>query len=227
MSNAAPVRALALRVTRTDACGVPVPEATAKSRITTAGFISIGLAADVFTSSEIQVAGASGSICVRSKGVPSLLGMNVTLQLCNYNESILEMLLGSTVLSDYTAPVEQVGGVIHADGSFNDNTVALEWWPSNGNNDACAAAGTNPKRPYLHFGLPRVNRWVVSGNLDFGDAASTITLQGYAEPTTAFAETRAADGLTAADLAAINANGLVFWREATAIPATTASGYDL
>lgn len=227
MSNAAPVRAYALRVTRTDACGVPVAEATAKSRITTAGFVSVGLAADVLTSSDITVTGASGATCIRSKGVPSLLGFNVTLQLCNVNLSVLEMLLGSAILTDYLAPVEDVGGVISSDGSFNDNTVALEWWSGNANNDACAAAGTNPKRPYVHWGLPRVNRWVMSGNLDFGDTASTITLTGYAEPSRAFAETKATDQLSAADLTAINASGgLLFWREVTALPATVATGYD-
>ena len=86
--------------------------------------------------------------------------------------------------------------------------------------------GANPQRPFVHHILPRVNRWVVSGALDFGDTASTMTLQGYAEPTTAFAETKAADFITAADLTAINANGLYAFREVPALPALTASGYD-
>lgn len=227
MSNAAPVRAYAMRVTRTDACGVPVAEATANSRVTTAGFISVGLAADVSTSTDIVVNAASGVACVRSKGVPTLLGFNVTLQLCNVNLAIMEMLLGSAILTDYAAPVEDVGGVISSDGTFNDNTVALEWWSGNANNDACAAAGANPKRPYVHWGLPRVNRWTPSGNLDFGDAASNVTLTGYAEPSRAFAETKATDNLTVADVTAINATGgLLFWREVPGLPVTQTVGYD-
>lgn len=226
MANAAPVRALALRLTRTDACGAPVPEATANSRITTAGFISVGLASDVFTSSDIQVAAASGAICVRDKGVPSLLGYDVTLQLCNFNESILEMLLGASILTTPGPPtVSQVGGVIGSDGSFNDNTVMVEWWSRNGNNDACAGGGG---AAFLHWVLPRVNRWVLSGNIDIGDSATTVTLQGYAEPTTAFAESRVADQWTAADVTAINAaRGVLAWREVTSTPATTAFGYDV
>ena len=88
MANAAPARANALRLTRTDACGVPVAEVTAESRVTTAGFIQIGLASDIFTSSDIQVPAASGSICVRSKGVSSLLGYDVTIQLCDFNLAV-------------------------------------------------------------------------------------------------------------------------------------------
>ncbi len=91
MSTASPIRARRLRLTRTDECGVPVAEATANSRITRSAFITVGLGADVFRSSDIQVAGADGSICVRSKGVPSLLGYDITIQLCNYDTAIFEM----------------------------------------------------------------------------------------------------------------------------------------
>lgn len=226
MANAAPVRALAMRLTRTDACGAPVAEVTANSRITTAGFISVGLASDVFTSSDIQVPAASGAICVRDKGVPSLLGYDVTIQLCNFNESIMEMLLGAAILTTPGPPVSQVGGVIGSDGSFNDNTVMVEWWSRNGNSDACAAGSGGAA--FLHWVLPRVNRWVLSGNIDIGDSATTVTLQGYAEPTTAFAASRAADEWTAADVTAINAaRGVLAWREVTASPTSTAFGYDV
>lgn len=226
MSNGAPVRALAMRVTRADACGVPVAEATANSRVTTTGFINVGFGADVFRSSDIQIPAASGAICIRSKGVPSLLGGNVTLQLCDFNLAVMEMLLQTATLTDYTTPVEDVGGVLTADGSFNDSTVVLEWWSENNKNDACAAGGTNPTRPYLHFVAPRVNRWVLDGNVDFGDNATTATLSGYAEPSTAFVKTKAADEFTAADELAIQQNGLLAWREVTALPVTIANGYD-
>ena len=154
MSTASPIRARRLRITRTDDCGVPVAEATANSRITRSAFITVGLGADVFRSSDIQVAGADGSICVRSKGVPSLLGYDITIQLCNYDTAILEMLLGASILTDYTTPVEDVGGVISGAGDFNANTVMVEWWPENGSNDACATGGTNPQRPFMHFAGP-------------------------------------------------------------------------
>jgi len=206
-----------------------VAEATAKSRITTGGFIGVSLAPDIFTTNDIQVAAASGAICVRSKGVPSLLGYEVTITLCDFNESILEMLLASSVLSDYTTPVEQVGGVISSDGTYHPNTVVVEWWSENAKNDACATGGANPKRPYLHYVLPRVNRWVPDGNLDFGNSETTMQLKGYAQPTKAFAKVRAVDTWTAADLTSLNASGLLGWREVqqAALPATNANGYDL
>ena len=229
MSNAAPIRAQALRLTRTDACGAPVPEATANSRVTTDGFITVGLAAEVFTSQDIEVIGADGASKVFSKGVSSLRGFNVTIQISDFNLAVLELTGQSSILTDYAAPVELVGGVVHADGSINNSTVMLEWWPENSKNDACAAvaAGGNPRRPYIHMIAPRVNRWVISGNLDFGNQASVITLTAYAEPSTAFLPSRAADEFTAADEADLQANGVLAWREVTALPAITAAGYDL
>ena len=219
MSNVAPARAQRLRITRTDACGVPVAEATANSRVTTEGFVSVGLAAETRTSSDIEVPNAAGGVCVYSKGVTSLLGFNVTLELCDFNLAMLEMTLGTGVLTDTT----DVGGVINADGSFNAATVMVEWWSDNAKNDACAAGGD----PYIHFLLPRVNRWVLSGNTDFGDTATTVTLEAYAEPTAAFAPSRAVDGWTAADITAINANGVLAWRTTNILPTAVAEGYDI
>ncbi len=228
MSNAQPVRANALRVTRADECGVPVAEATANSRVTTAGFIRVGLAIENITSSTISVPGASGATCVYSRGVDTTVGMNVTLELCNFNLSVMEILLGTGILTDYAAPVEDVGFVLGSDGSFNASTAMLEWWSINNNNEACATGGTNPARPYFHSVLPRVNRWTLGGNLDFGDNATTVTLTGFAEPSAAFAPSRAADEFTAADVtAANNANALYFGREVTTIPASVTTGYDL
>lgn len=227
MSNGAPQRADRIRFTRTDDCGIPVAEATPNSRITFSAFVSVSLAADVFTSTDIEVVGASGAVCQFSKGVSSLRGFDVTIQLCNYNEAVTEITGLTSTLSDYTTPVEDVGGVITASGAFNSASTMVEWWPRNGNNDACAVGGTNPTRPFLHYVLPRVNRWVVSGNQDFGDSATLLTLQGYAEPTRAFAASRAADEWTVNDLNSINQDGVMAWREVTALPVeNTQAGYD-
>lgn len=219
MGNVAPARAQALRITRTDACGVPVDEVVANSRVTTGGFINVGLGADVFTSSDIQVASASGAICVRSKGIPSLLGYDVTIQLCDFNLAILEMTEGISLLDDGLG--EDIGGVVTAGGGFNPNTVMVEWFSNNENQDACAAGNA-----YVHFVLPRVSRWTISGNTDFGDSPTLITLSGYADPTQAFAASRAADEWTGADITAINQDGVLAWKEVSALPTTVAAGYD-
>lgn len=219
-ANPSPQRAYRLRFTRTDACGVPVAETTADSRVTTQGFLQVGLSAEVFNSTDIRVVGASGAVLVDSKGNPSLLGFNTTIQMSSFNEAALEMLLGSSILDDGAGAT--TGGVVHATGEPNLNTVMVEWWPENGNNDACAGGGD----PYLHYVLPRVNRWVISGDLAFADAANSITLQGYAQPTQAFAASRTSDGWSAADITTINQNGLLAWKSAAALPAATQSGYD-
>lgn len=221
MPNAAPARALRLRVTRADACGVPATETDPMRSVTTVGFVTVGLSADVFTSSDIQVAGADGSICVRSKGVPSLLGYNVNITLCNFNLAALEILLGIGILDDGGGTPRDIGGVLTADGSFNDRTAIVEWWPQNANTDACGAGGN----AYLHYLLPRTNRWVVSGNTDFGDAASTITLSGYADPTVSFASVVTGDW-SAAQETAINANGVLAWKETATLPVSVTEGYD-
>ena len=222
MAAPAPARANAIRFTRTDVCGVPVAEATANSRLTTAGFVEVGMALDVFTSSDIAVTGADGAQCVFSKGQNTLRGIDITLSLCSFNESIMEMLLGSTILVD---GADNVGAVVGADGTINTNTVMVEWWSTNANSDACAAGG----RGFTHHVLPRVNRWVLTGNTDFGDTATTLQFAAYAEPSTAYAASRAADEIVAADVAAANAASAVyFFREVTALPAQIpGSGFDV
>ncbi len=221
MAAPAPARANAIRFTRADECGVPVAEATANSRLTTAGFVEVGMAIDAFTSSDVQIVSAAGSPCVYSKGQTTVRGIEVSLSLCNFNESILEMLLGSAILVD---GADNVGGVISADGTVNSNTLVVEWWSLNASNDSCSAA---TPRPYIHSVLPRVSRWSLGGNLDFGDVATTLQLTAYAEPTTAFAASRAADSWSAADLAAINQSGIYAYREVPALPAQiTGSGFD-
>ncbi len=216
MAAPAPARANAIRFTRTDVCGVPVAEATANSRLTTAGFVEVGMAMDSFSSADIQIVSAAGSPCVYSKGQNTLRGIDVSLSICTFNESILEMLLGSAILVD---GADNVGGVVTADGTVNSNTLMVEWWSINGVGDSCT--GANP-RPYIHSVLPRVSRWSLTGNTDFGDVATTLQFTAYAEPTTAFAASRAADEFTAADIAAINQSGVYAYREVAALPAQIA-----
>jgi hypothetical protein len=195
--------------------------------VTTGAFATVSLTPDLYTSNDIVQPAASGGFCFRDKGRSTLLGFNVTITICDFNLALLEMLRDVAILTDYTTPVEDVGGVISADGSANLNTVMLEWWPANGKTDACAVATTNPRRPYLHYVLPRVNRWEFSGNMDFGDTATPVVLSGYAEPSAAFTESKATDEWTATDQTALRANGVLGWREVTALPALTSVGYDL
>lgn len=228
MSAAASVRGLALRLTRQDACGVNELEATADSRITVATFVRVGISPDVFEGSDIEVTSAGGTLCIDDKGVDTLKGFDLELEICNVNEAILEMLTGSAILTDYADPVENVGFVVAPnDVSIGLNYAALEVFTRNANNDACATGGANPARPYLHWVFPRTSRWQISDIGDFGDAAQTVTLTGYAESSTAFTASRAADEFTVADLSAINAGGPMAMREITALPAQIAgSGYD-
>lgn len=216
-----------MRLTRTDACGAPIAEATANSRITTAGFISLTLSADVFEGSDIEIANAAGVLCVEDKGTDSLKGLELELKLCDVNESILEMLLGAAILTDYSMPVEQVGFVLPStDVSLGLNYAMLEIWSRNANNEACVTAD-NPARPYFQWLLPKTSRWQLGGSIDFADGHQEITLTGYAESNSAFAASRADDEWTAADIAAIIAGGPLAGREVTALPEqVSGSGYD-
>lgn len=228
MSAAASVRGLAMRLTRQDACGVNELEATADSRITLASFVRVGITPDVFEGSDIEITSAGGTLCIDDKGVDTLKGFDLELEICNVNETILEMLTGAAILTDYTMPVENVGFVAApTDVALGLNYAALEIFTRNSNNEACAS-GTNPARPYLHWLFPRTSRWQISDIGDFGDSAQTVTLTGYGETSTAFTASRAADEWTVADLAAINSGGPVAMREVSALPAQlSGSGYDI
>jgi hypothetical protein len=216
-----------MRLTRQDACGVNEVEATADSRITVASFVRVGITPDVFEGSDIEITSAGGTLCIDDKGVDTLKGFDLELEICNVNETILEMLTGAAILTDYTMPVENVGFVAApTDVALGLNYAALEVFTRNANNDACAS-GMNPARPYLHWLFPRTSRWQISDIGDFGDSAQTITLTGYAEASTAFTASRAADEWTAADLTAINSGGPIAMREIQALPAQiSGDGYD-
>jgi hypothetical protein len=226
MAAPAPVRGLAMRLTRTDACGVPVAALSPNRAITTAAFVELKMTADLYTSADIQVPNAGGTVCVFDKGFSSLKGYNLELKLCSFNESVLEMLGIGTILSDYTTPVEQVGFVMNPTGSVNGAHVQLEIWAKNANNNACNTS-TNPKRPYVQVVLPLTSHWAQTGDLTFGNAEATMTFTGYAQSAAGYAKAVAAEEWTAADVTAIKAGGPVAVREVAALPAILISqGYD-
>lgn len=228
MSAAKSVRGLAMRFTRTDACGVPQAEVTVNSRLTTAAFVTIGLTPDVFEGDDIEITAANGNLCIDDKGTDTLKGIDLEMEICDVNESLLEMLLAWGILTDYLTPVEQVGFVAAASNvALGLQYTMLEVWSRNASDDACAVV-TNPGRPYFHWLFPLTSRWQLSDIGDFGNNAQTLTLTGYSENNTNFAASRAADEWTVADVAAIQAGGAIAGREVVALPAQIpGSGFDL
>lgn len=160
--NAASIRGVVMRVTRLGADGAPLVGGTrgCDSYITT-GFIRFQFTPEYSDGDEIEVKNAAGEVCVYYKMPDTLKQASVTLELCDPDPVLTEMLAGGLVLteddSSACAPpgmgatdVVAVGYAAEQQGvQAVPNGVAIEVWAS-------AIVGGKPANqcPYWHYVFP-------------------------------------------------------------------------
>lgn len=170
------VKALALLVTRNDECDRSVDPLTPNSRILTSGFMELTLSPDIEDGEEILSKNGSGEICTHYRDQPRLKGYEVELKLCGVPMALVEMLTGSTLLTDDDGNV--VGGVSRESKRTSEPySKGLELWSLNADK-SCSTANNNV---YIRWLLPKSTNWEISGDLTFGLAELEVTLKGYAE----------------------------------------------
>lgn len=173
------IKACALRITRLGASDAPLDPLTPNSRIQTAGFMELQLTPDLLQGDVLEIANQCGDICITDRGCDRLKGFNLQLRLCGVPLTVLEMLVGATLLDDGSGNF--VGGALRETKSVycSDNKM-LELWTKNADRGACDVDG-NPTDLYIHWLLPRTLKWEISGPLTFNSGVMEITLSGYAE----------------------------------------------
>ena len=118
------IRGRALRVTRLDGCGSPVPGPN--SVVVTKGFISVALTPNTEEGEEISVTNASGDICVSDTPAPKLTGYGVEISLCGVDPDLVSLLTGQDVVLD--AAGEAVGFRMNSKVNLDDSGFSIELW---------------------------------------------------------------------------------------------------
>lgn len=214
------IKGLAIRVTRTDVCGVPEAETVAQSRIVTNGFISLSLSASVEDGEALTVKNADGSFCIVDNDPDLLRGFDLELLLCGVPTALLEMLLGAAALS---TGANIVGGVLPS--RANQATALprqIEVWSKNKDADSCAPGAEAV--PYVQWLLPLTRNWNLGGSVEFSISNLELTLTGFGEESPGF-EPSVSSEWPEAHVTAIQNGGPLAWKCVNSVPTTDACGY--
>lgn len=168
------IKGRVLRVTRLDACGRPVYGDDAK--VTSKGFISVGVTANTTDSDAILVTNANGETIASEASVKSFSGYSVEISFAEVDPELFAMVTGQNVVLDaFGNPA----------GFDNDTAItltgsgfALEVWAGAPTGDVCSTDGAQGSFGYVLF--PFLQGGVL-GDFSIENAAITFTITG---PTT-------------------------------------------
>lgn len=132
-------RGRAMRLTRLDACGVPIegPDST----IVTGGFVQVVTTPVYQDAEEIQVPNANGQLCIDDQADPALRWLTTAITLCQINPVAINILTGDPIVfNDATPTADSVGFRIDSAVTGTAN-FALELW-SGVPSQACGVGGS-------------------------------------------------------------------------------------
>jgi len=166
------IRGRAMRVTRLDGCGEVVTGATAS--VVSDGFITVGMTAQTDEGTTISVTNAAGDICILDEPAPKFTGYEITIEFCQVNPALYEILTGQDVVNDATTPTPgAVGFRMNSGVSASDSGFALEVWsqvPS-------AACESGQGQNFGYFLVPFVQGGLL-GDFTIGNDAVNFTMSG-------------------------------------------------
>lgn len=149
------VRGRVMRLTRLDACGVPVIGAS--TTVVTDGFISVAATDQYEGGDPIRILNANGDLCIDEPGKAQLAQEDLTITLCQINFDAMNIMTGSPLVLDATAPTPNTVGFRKRCGNA-DVRFALEVW-SNVSGQAC----TDGDQQFFY------SLWPLLTNAQFGD----------------------------------------------------------
>jgi hypothetical protein len=114
-----------IRVTALDSCANLPAGGTVDQVVTTDGFISVSLSAEIEDGAEIITKKADGSLCVNEKLESSFKRFTVGIEFCGVNPSLLALVSHAKTYTDWT--VGNVAGFTVPEGQITKN-FALELW---------------------------------------------------------------------------------------------------
>lgn len=132
-----PVRGRRYRITRLDACGVPVYGDD--GQVTTKGVVTAAFTAVSSATDEIRVTNSGGETCVFESSITSLEGYTAEIAVCGMDPDMFEMMTGMPVIYDIDGIA--VGVAIDVAVSLEDFAFGLEIWTGLASDDACGEVG--------------------------------------------------------------------------------------
>lgn len=161
------IKACRLRITRLDACGVPV--VGPKSVVTSKGFISVSSTADIEAGQEYLVKTACGDLCVNEKDFDRFKRMTLALKFCLIDPSAAEIMTGNRVQVDGTGGA--AGFTVGEDAA--ESFWSLELWQKIAG-QPCDALG-NPE--WMYWAWPYLQKGNL-GNHTFDNNAFEFDVDG-------------------------------------------------
>jgi len=118
-----------MRVTRLDGCGRPDATDVSCQQVTSDGFVSVEVTANIDEGDAISVTNASGKVCVSQTPCPTLTGYGVNMTFCNVDPDLFALVTGQDSVQD-PATGEGIGFRVNTGKSGCDAGFALEVWSS-------------------------------------------------------------------------------------------------
>jgi hypothetical protein len=147
-----------LRATLIDDCGAPA--AGTCSTVVTDGFISVVMSDQIEAPEEFKVKNAGGQFCVHQRSLPLLNWIDVTINLCQVQPELLNLLSGSPLVYDDSTPTTKAVGFGTDSSAYASASFALELWTNiakTRGQSPCVGGATR----YGYLLLP----WLIEGTL--------------------------------------------------------------
>lgn len=164
------VRGRVMRATRLDECGRIKDSGC--SAITTKGFVSVALTANIVEAEAITVVNANGENCVNDTGSPQFNGYGVAITFCNVDPELYGMMTHQEVV--YDTEGDAVGFRMNTGVDVSKAAFALEVW-SNVPGVACGVSGGS----FGYTLLPFISGGII-GDFTLENAAVSFVLQNAA-----------------------------------------------
>jgi hypothetical protein len=166
------VRGRAMRVTRLDGCGAVINGATAS--VVSDGFITVGLTAQTDEGTTISVQNAAGDICILDEPAPKFTGYEISIEFCQVDPGLFEILTGQDVVTDGATPTPgAVGFRMNSGVNASESGFALEVWSQVPTAVCEPGAGVS----YGYFLVPFVQGGLL-GDFTIGNDAVNFTMSG-------------------------------------------------
>lgn len=165
-----PIRGRRYRVTRLDACGLPVYGDDAQA--VTKGVVTAAFTANTTETEEIRVENSGGETCVYEPGTVSLEGHSGEITLCGMDPQFFNIITGMPVVYDINGVA--VGVDVDTAVDLNDFAFGLEIWTGVASEDACGEVG---ETAYGYILLPYMKGGVL-GDITVENGAINFVITG-------------------------------------------------
>lgn len=162
------IKGRALRITRLDECGAPVPGPC--STIVSHSFVSVTLSAEVESGEEQSQKNAWGEYCVNDKDPDITKWVNTSIVLCEIHPDILDVIGGAN-------PVIVGGDTVGVTFGPQAPTAAfaIEVWTKKSGSGACGDGGV---LEWGYFVVPWIRNGRIDGDVTIENAPLNLTLVG-------------------------------------------------